>query len=83
MNVGARGGQVVISVRDYGGGIPASELPHLFERFHRAAGIGGHGHGLGLFIAAALAKLHGGTLSVSSTLGQGSTFSLSLPRALG
>lgn len=80
--VGSRGGQIVVSVRDYGAGIAAAELPHLFERFHRAAGSGGHGHGLGLFIAAALAKMHGGTLSVSSSLGQGSTFSLSLPRAL-
>jgi len=80
VQLAARGGQVVVSVRDFGPGIPAAELPHLFERFHRAAGTSGHGHGLGLFIAAALAKLHGGTLGVGSTLGQGSTFSLSLPR---
>ena len=79
--VAGRGGQVVVSVRDFGAGIAAAELPHLFERFHRAAGTSGHGHGLGLFIAAALARLHGGTLGVTSTLGQGSTFSLSLPRA--
>jgi two-component system sensor histidine kinase/response regulator len=79
--IAARGGQIVVSVRDFGPGIPAAELPHLFERFHRAAGTSGHGHGLGLLIAAALAKLHGGTLAVSSTLGRGSTFSLSLPRA--
>jgi two-component system sensor histidine kinase/response regulator len=73
--------QVVISVHDHGHGIPASELPHLFERFHRAEGAEGRGHGLGLFIAAAIAKLHGGTLAAKSELGDGATFSLSLPRA--
>lgn len=78
--VAGRGGQVVVSVRDHGSGISAAELPHLFERFHRAQETSGHGHGLGLFIAAALAKLHGGTIGVTSTVGQGSTFSLSLPR---
>jgi signal transduction histidine kinase len=74
------GGKIVISVRDFGAGIPAAELPHLFERFHRAADSTGQGHGLGLYIASALAKLHGGTLAVSSQLGQGATFTLSLPR---
>jgi signal transduction histidine kinase len=81
VHVTARGGQAVVSVRDHGPGIPAADLPHLFERFHRAAGSSGQGHGLGLFIAAALTKLHGGTIGVSSAPGKGSTFSLSLPRA--
>jgi two-component system, sensor histidine kinase and response regulator len=81
VEVAAQGGQAVISVRDHGRGIAVSELPHLFERFHRAEAADGHGHGLGLYIAAALAKLHGGTLRVKSELGNGATFSLMLPMA--
>lgn len=81
VEVRVRGGRVTISVRDFGAGVPASELPHLFDRFHRAADSTGQGHGLGLYIASALAKLHGGTLAVSSQLGQGATFTLSLPRS--
>ncbi|WP_375771335.1 ATP-binding protein [Archangium gephyra] len=72
-------GLAIVQVRDWGVGIPASELRNIFERFHRADGAGGHGHGLGLYIAAALARLHGGSLTAQSELGQGSTFSLRLP----
>jgi signal transduction histidine kinase len=72
-------GLAVVQVRDWGVGIPASELRNIFDRFHRADGAGGHGHGLGLYIAAALARLHGGSLTAQSELGQGSTFSLRLP----
>jgi CheY-like chemotaxis protein len=79
ISVAAHGGQAVISVRDHGRGIAASELPHLFERFHRAEAANGQGHGLGLYIAAALARLHGGTLRAKSELGDGATFSLMLP----
>ncbi|CAM4433593.1 ATP-binding response regulator [Corallococcus exiguus] len=73
-------GLVLVHVRDWGVGIPANALPHVFDRFQRADEDRGRGHGLGLFIAAALAKLHGGSLSVRSTLGEGSTFILRLPR---
>ena len=72
-------GLAIIQVRDWGMGIAASELPNIFERFHRAELAGGHGHGLGLYIASALARLHGGSLAARSTLGEGSTFSLRLP----
>jgi signal transduction histidine kinase len=72
-------GLAMVQVRDWGVGIAASELPNIFDRFHRAEVAGGQGHGLGLYIAGALARLHGGSLSVQSTLGQGSTFSLRLP----
>jgi two-component system, sensor histidine kinase and response regulator len=81
INIALHGGQVVISVRDHGRGIAAAELPHLFERFHRAESANGKGHGLGLYIAAALAKLHGGTLRAKSEPGAGATFSLALPAA--
>lgn len=72
-------GLAVVQVRDWGVGIPASELPNIFERFHRADLVGGQGHGLGLFIAAALARLHSGSLTAKSALGEGSTFCLRLP----
>jgi two-component system, sensor histidine kinase and response regulator len=72
-------GLAVVQVRDWGVGIAASELPNIFDRFHRAEVAKGYGHGLGLYIAAALARLHGGSLSAQSTLGEGSTFSLRLP----
>ncbi|RKH10592.1 hybrid sensor histidine kinase/response regulator [Corallococcus sp. CA053C] len=73
-------GLVLIHVRDHGVGIPANALPHIFERFQRADADRGRGHGLGLFIASALARLHGGSLSARSNLGEGSTFILRLPR---
>jgi two-component system sensor histidine kinase/response regulator len=72
--------EIQIHVEDAGPGIPAAEIPKLFDRFHRVAGQGGRGHGLGLYIANALARLHGGRLSVTSELGHGSRFTLSLPR---
>lgn len=74
---------VLISVTDDGRGIAADDLPHIFDRFHRVAGQGGRGHGLGLYIAAALARLHGGELTAESQVGRGSTFTLSIPRSLG
>ena len=71
-------GAAVIDVRDWGEGIPASKLPAIFDRFHRADADDGRGHGLGLFIAAAITRLHGGTLVAQSELGKGSTFTLRL-----
>jgi two-component system, sensor histidine kinase and response regulator len=71
---------VFISVSDSGKGIAPSELPHIFDRFHRVAGQGGRGHGLGLYVAAALARLHGGELTVESQVNHGSTFTLRIPR---
>ncbi|MBA3452019.1 MAG: hybrid sensor histidine kinase/response regulator [Deltaproteobacteria bacterium] len=69
-----------VSVRDHGVGISPQDLRHIFERFHRAK-QGGRGHGLGLYIAAALARLHGGRIAVDSKVGAGSTFTLRLPRS--
>ena len=76
-------GTAVIEVRDWGEGIAASKLPTIFERFHRADASDGRGHGLGLFIAAAITRLHGGTLLAHSESGKGSTFSLRLPLTRG
>ena len=74
-------GRAAISVRDYGQGMDAAELPRIFDRFHRAAGSTGQGHGLGLYIASALARVHGGALQVRSQRDAGSIFTLSLPLA--
>lgn len=81
--VAVDGGEVsaVVSVRDHGKGIASDQLPHIFDRFHRVPGGGGRGHGLGLYIAAALARLLGGEITVESTPGEGSTFRLSIARA--
>lgn len=73
---------VKIRVRDTGIGIPANDIPHLFTRFYRAKNaISGHfqGSGLGLAIAAQVLEIHGGSLTVESQLGVGSTFTMSLP----
>jgi signal transduction histidine kinase len=69
-----------VRVTDFGQGIAPADLQRIFDRFHRAK-HGGRGHGLGLYIAAALARLHEGAITVDSKLGAGSTFLLSLPRA--
>ncbi len=73
-------------VRDTGTGIPADELPHLFERFHRVEGARGRsieGSGIGLALVQELVKLHGGMISVESTVGQGSSFTVRLPFGAG
>lgn len=71
--------RVRLTVTDQGRGIPREQLPHIFDRFHRVPGQGGRGHGLGLYIAAALARLHGGLLEVESEVGHGSRFAFVLP----
>ncbi|MDQ6673838.1 MAG: GAF domain-containing sensor histidine kinase [Chloroflexota bacterium] len=67
----------VITVKDHGPGIAPDVLPQLFKRFSK--GTGSDGLGLGLHLAQQIAMAHGGTLEVSSTLGKGTTFRLSLP----
>ena len=78
----ASGSQVQVTVIDSGPGIPAEDLPHIFERFYRvdksrtrATG----GVGLGLTIAKRLMEAHGGTLQVHSEVGVGTEFKASLP----
>ncbi|HYV14030.1 MAG TPA: GAF domain-containing sensor histidine kinase, partial [Pyrinomonadaceae bacterium] len=76
------GENVELEVSDTGTGIPESELLHLFERFHRVKGARGRsyeGSGIGLALVQELAKLHGGTVRVKSEVGQGSTFTVSIP----
>jgi two-component system sensor histidine kinase BaeS len=70
-----------LAVSDTGPGIPADELPHVFERFWRGAGAGrSAGSGIGLAIVAELTRAHGGRVTVDSTPGHGATFTVLLPR---
>jgi signal transduction histidine kinase/DNA-binding NarL/FixJ family response regulator len=71
-----------MTVSDTGVGIPASEIPRLFERFHRSPETRGRsieGSGIGLALVQELVKLHGGAIEVASEPGRGSEFSVSLP----
>ncbi|MBI4858763.1 MAG: HAMP domain-containing protein [Candidatus Riflebacteria bacterium] len=81
----ARGsGRAVISVTDSGPGIEPEHLPHLFERFYRAAPSRSRdegGTGLGLAIAKQITDLHGASVRVESTVGQGSSFTVEIPLA--
>ena len=72
---------IQISVRDTGPGIPASDLPKIFDRFYSGPSVppDARGAGLGLAISKSLIALHGGDLSVSSTPGGGSHFFVDLP----
>ncbi len=74
------GGETVFRVRDRGIGIPADEIPHLFESFHRATNVGSiQGTGLGLAIVKNAVEVHHGRIEVTSELGQGTTFTVRLP----
>jgi len=89
-----RGGQVrvilsdqpdgaVLEVRDSGPGILAAELSHVFERFFRGTNVGdarASGSGLGLAIARSIVEMHGGQIEVASAIGEGSAFTVRLPR---
>ena len=75
---------VQIVVRDHGPGIPADELPHLFEPFYRGRAARHaqiRGSGLGLSLVKNTIDAHGGRVTVESTPGEGSTFTLHLPAA--
>ncbi|MCY1022114.1 ATP-binding protein [Pyxidicoccus sp. MSG2] len=76
------GGQVLLTVEDTGTGIPAADLPRLFERFFRVKGARSRSHegsGIGLSLVRELARLHGGDVRVDSREGQGTTFTVALP----
>ncbi len=76
------GGNIEMTVRDTGTGIPPEEIPRLFERFHRVKGARGRsyeGSGIGLALVQELVKLHGGSVHVESQPGGGSSFIVSVP----
>jgi two-component system, sensor histidine kinase and response regulator len=82
VRTGVAGDQAVLTVADTGMGIPAAELDRIFERFYRTAAATRQvipGTGLGLAIASAIADAHNGAITVESTEGRGSTFTVRLP----
>jgi signal transduction histidine kinase len=84
IRVWREGSKVRLSVTDSGIGIPAAEIPHLFERFNRGSNVDDRrfaGLGLGLFICHGIVEQHGGRIWVESRLGRGSTFHVELPAA--
>ncbi len=71
-----------LSVHDTGSGIPAAELPRVFERFHRIEGTPGRtyeGTGIGLALIQELVRLHGGSIAVHSVAGEGTRFDVDIP----
>jgi two-component system, OmpR family, sensor kinase len=84
VSLARRDGTAAFTVRDTGVGIAAADLPHIFERFYRADRVRSRlaergGFGLGLSISQWIVQAHGGHLTVSSRLGRGSTFTVTLP----
>lgn len=73
--------EILVQVADTGRGISPDDLPHIFEKFYRVAGVENEiqGTGLGLSICKRIIEAHHGRISVESTLGQGSEFSIYLP----
>lgn len=83
VSVNATENVATLVVRDTGNGIAAEQVPHIFERFYQADTSSTRryeGTGVGLALAHELVALHGGTIAVDSVLGEGSTFTVSLPR---
>jgi signal transduction histidine kinase len=80
VEVRREGDEAVVTVADTGPGIPADELPHIFDRFWRGrAAAGRAGSGIGLAVVAALVEAHGGTVAAESAPGGGARFTVRLP----
>jgi signal transduction histidine kinase len=80
-----RGNRIYISVADTGEGIPAEDIPYIFERFYRvdkSRSRATGGSGLGLTIARRLVEAHGGAIEVQSQVGRGSVFTFNIPLAV-
>jgi signal transduction histidine kinase len=79
----AKDGSVAVCVEDRGRGIAESDLPFIFDEFFQAAERSEPGAGLGLAIARELTEAHGGRIDVSSRVGEGARFTVTLPTAEG
>ncbi len=82
VSLAARGGDIELEVADTGIGIPAHELPHVFDRFHRVAGARARtqeGSGIGLALVHELARLLGGDVTVKSAVDGGTTMTVVIP----
>ncbi|MCX6050151.1 MAG: HAMP domain-containing sensor histidine kinase [Chloroflexi bacterium] len=80
VNLQTTSSMIVFQVSDQGIGIPTADLKHLFQPFHRAANVGViAGTGLGLAITKEAVERHGGTITVESQVGVGTTFTVNLP----
>ena len=82
LSLSKKAGWAQLEITDNGIGIPAENLPHIFDRFYRvdkARTRAQGGSGLGLSIAQWIAQAHGGAIRVTSTVGEGSTFTVTLP----
>lgn len=73
---------LIISVRDWGAGIPSEELPHVKERFYKGSSKA-RGSGIGLAVADEIMKLHGGRLEINSVIGEGTLAAIVLPAIIG
>lgn len=79
ITVSATDTELKLSVSDTGYGISAEAINNIFDRFYQVDKVRPQGSGIGLSLAKAFVELHGGTISVESTLGTGSTFTVTLP----
>ncbi len=78
-SVGVEEDQAVITITDHGDGIPAEDLPYLFQRFRRGSRRSGSGQGLGLSIARSITEAMGGTISLTSRVNVGTVVTIRLP----
>lgn len=86
VRVSAENSWAVVTVADTGVGVPAAEVPRLFERFHRIENARSRSHegsGIGLALVKELVDLHGGTITADSVEGRGTTFTVRLPFGTG
>lgn len=81
LHIAEENGKAVLSIRDHGVGIPEADLPHVFERFRRAANVLGRieGTGIGLAAAAQIIQQHGGSIDLQSRENSGTTVTIRLP----
>lgn len=78
------GHKAMVSVADHGVGIPADQLPHIFDKYHRVpGGSGAGGSGLGLYVARTIVEAHGGRVWAESGEGEGTTVMFTVPLAEG